>query len=94
MQHQIDGLTAADMCMLSSELWSFLGMIMTDSILPRRQALAAGEEQNGFELWRVLYWDHEGGAQHCQIQGVRQFMASPHCKDMFFWNAHGGMVPQ
>ena len=33
---------------------------MTDELLHRRDALAGEEEQNGFEIWRILVWDHEG----------------------------------
>ena len=74
---RLEGLLSADVYALALDLWTFLGTVMTDNFQPRRQALAAGEEDNGFELFRTLYWDHEGGAQHVQLQGVRQFLAFP-----------------
>ena len=62
---------------------------MNDSLLGRRQALAGGDEGNGFELWRVLVWDHEGCAQQCQIAGVMHFVAFTHTrKDARTLGAH------
>ena len=86
----IDDLQAADLLTLSADLWSSLETIMTDSLLARREALAGGEEANGFELWRILYWDHEGEAQQCQIAGVRSFLTFGQCKDIKVLNAHIG----
>ncbi len=46
--------------------------------LARREALRrGGEENNGFELWRTLFWEHEGGAQQCQLACIRGFLAPP-----------------
>ena len=87
----IDGLQPRDLTMLSVYLWGgVLGTVMTDQQLQRRQALAGGEGGHGFELWRVLYWDHAGGAQQCHLQGLKQFMAFPKCKDVNTLNAHIG----
>lgn len=56
----LDSLSSADLLMLSSDLWASLSQHMTDELLHRRDALAGEEEQNGFEIWRILVWDHEG----------------------------------
>ena len=77
---KIDGLNPADLASLSLDLWTFIGSVVKDEYLPRRQAQAAGEEGNGFELWRSIYWEHEGGSQTVQLQGVRHCMAFPRAK--------------
>ena len=69
----IDVLTAGDLILLAHDLWSFLGTVMTDAIHPRRDALAGGEAGNGFELWRRLYFEHEGGSTQVHLMGIRFF---------------------
>ena len=86
----IDVLTPADLIEMAQDLWSFLGTVMTDDIHPRRESLAAGEDGNGFELWRVLFWEHEGGAQQVHVHGIRDFHTFPQCKSMQDLAAHIG----
>ena len=62
---QVDGLGPAELLMLSQDLWAFLGAHMTDDKMIARDVLAGGEDGNGFELWRILFWDHQGGAKQC-----------------------------
>ena len=61
---------------------------MTDDVHPRREALASGEECNGFELWRALYVQHEGGSMHVPMHGIRSFHNSPQCKTLSDLNVH------
>ena len=58
MTTKIDTLKHYDFVSLSQTLWMLLGNLMTDAIHPRREALAGGEEGNGFELWRQAFLLH------------------------------------
>ena len=49
MQSTVDGLGPQDLVFLANDLYSFLGTVMTDSIHPRREAIAGGEPGNGLE---------------------------------------------
>ena len=75
---------------LSHVLWMFLGAHFTDEFHPRREALAGGQEGNGLELWRQLYWTYEGGAMACRVQGVRHFHTFPQCKKIEDLGVHLG----
>ena len=78
----IDGLVPEELAALASDLYSFLGSVMTDDVHPRRESLAGGEQSNGFELWRMLCTEHAGGAHQCRLHGVRSFHSFPPCKDL------------
>ena len=39
---------------IASQIWSFIGRFMTDTVFGRRLTLTCGEEFNGLELWRAL----------------------------------------
>ena len=78
---RIDSLLSSDLVQLARFLWTFLGNHMTNTLLNRRTALAGGDDRNGFELWRVLYWEHEGGTEQCHLTGARHLIAFPQCKD-------------
>ena len=87
---KIDALRPQDLVAIAHDLWAFLGSVMTDAIHPRRQALAAGEDGNGLELWRALYYQYEGGSVQVHLQGIRSFHSSPQCKRLQDLNVHIG----
>ena len=49
-----------------------------------------GKTYNGLELWRVLYWEHEGGDVAVQVHGIRGFHTYPQCTNMKDLNLHVG----
>ena len=81
---QADALTNTDPVCLSRDLWAFLSTELTGAVYPRRTALAwgGGEGGNGFELWRKLFLQHEGGSALDRVQGVRGCHAFPQCKSI------------
>ena len=86
----VDTLGPNHLIEISQFLWMFLGTVITDDLHLRREALSGGEEGNGLELWRVLFWEHEGGDSAVQIQGMRAFHNIPKCKDVRDLNVHIG----
>ena len=50
---------------VSTELYSFLGDVLNLVMRRKRETIAAGERNNGFEVWRKLYTTYKGGDQ-CQ----------------------------
>ena len=67
-----------------------LSSVISDTLYPGREALAGGEEGNGLELWRNLFWEHEGGDTAVQIHGIRSFHAFPKCSNIKDLNIHLG----
>ena len=54
-----------DMVKISQILWAFLGgHALHNKVYERRLQLTGGEEGNGLELWRALYHENQGGAEH------------------------------
>ena len=54
---------------LSMDLWSFLSKRLGPTLYSNRIPLAHGVEGNGFELWRRLFCDNEGGDRVVQLDG-------------------------
>ena len=90
MKSWIDTLTNTDLVCLSRGLLVFLSNHIPDSLYPRRAAIAGGEDGNGFELWRQLFLQYEGGSTLVHLQGVRSFHAFPACKKIENLNARIG----
>ena len=70
-----------------------------------RVQMAGGEDSNGVELWRRLYIEYEGGAEHVALAGLRRFHAFPKCENTKYlsnylgdWthlrNKHGSQIPE
>ena len=68
----VDG-APLDLPHLSRDLWSFLGPRLGDDVYSRRTQIAGGEDRNGFELWRRLFMENEGGAEQVALAGLRRF---------------------
>ena len=69
-----------DMLKLSQILRALLGShAVNESIYERRLQLTGGEDNHGFELWRSLYQECQGGAEHAIMAGLRRFLRYPKC---------------
>ena len=66
----------------ASQLWGLLGDHMTDHLYDRRIQMASGEDQNGIELWRRFFRDHEGGAEQVKTAGISNLHSFPRCKSV------------
>ena len=59
-----------DMVKISQVLWAFLGgHALHNKVYERRLQLTGGEDGNGLELWRALYHENQGGAEHVIMGG-------------------------
>ena len=66
-----------DMVKVSQLLWAFLGNhCLKNSIYERRLQLTSGEDNNGFELWRALFQENEGGAEQVIMGACVAFFVS------------------
>ena len=71
----IDG----DLVYIASQMWGIMGDYMVDPLYDRRIQLASGEDENGVELWRRFWRDHEGGAEQVRTAGVQNLHSFPPC---------------
>lgn len=54
---------------LSLDLWNFISKRLGVTLYERRVTLASDIEGNGFELWRNLFCQYEGGDEYIQLDG-------------------------
>ena len=71
-----------DARILATELYAFLGTMLTPSLHKRRLRLVGGERGNGMELWRKLFELNEGGGEMCEVAGEAYFFNFPHITDV------------
>ena len=64
---------------LAKNLWGFLSKRLGPTLYENRIPLAHGCEGNGFELWRRLFVDHEGGDRVIQLDGRTGLQNFPIC---------------
>ena len=65
---------------VSQLLWAFLGNhCFANPVYERRLQLTGGEDNHGSELWRSLFQDNEGGAEHVILCGIPRFQRFPNC---------------
>ena len=64
---------------ISSQIWSFTGRFMSDTLFGRRLTLAGGQEFNGLELWRSLYMENMGGSVEMKVAERNFFINFPQC---------------
>ena len=81
----IDGVNAWD---LSTMLEAFLVNYFPKGMYNRRVQLAGGSLGNGFEMWRQLYLDYQGGSDAVQFGGVRRLQEFPKCTSMSKLSEH------
>ena len=69
-----------DLNKISAQLWSFLGQYcLGNKVYDRRLQLTNGEDFNGLELWRRLFLENQGGAEHVMLAGIRRLHRFPRC---------------
>ena len=56
---------------VSRDMYCFMGLYMNDDMFRMREQLAG--EGNGFELWRRLCHDQEGGDELVETAGIQRF---------------------
>ena len=64
---------------IASQIWSFIGRFMTDTLFGRRLTLTCGEEFNGLELWRALWMENHGGSVEMKVHERNFFIHFPKC---------------
>ena len=50
-----------------------------NKVYDRRLQLTNGEDCNGLELWRRLYLENKGGAEHVMLAGISRLHRFPKC---------------
>lgn len=79
LEMKMDDYTGAD---IARELYLVIGKTLREPIYDRMKALAGGCEGNGFQLWRELFREFEGGDPIVQNNLRVQFHAFKQCKDI------------
>ena len=67
---------------LAEMLEGFLVEHMSDSLYRRRKQLSGGERGNGFEMWRWLYNEFQGGSDAVNLGGARRLQDWSRCTKM------------
>ena len=60
---------------LALDLWNFVSKRLGASIFEKRRKWVGGEEGNGFELWRRIFIEYEGGDDVVQNDGRTRLQA-------------------
>ena len=68
-----------DLKWASQHLWSFIRSNITNTVHMRCLTLTMNEADNGFELWRMLFLENEGGAEQVEIAGMTDLHSFPQC---------------
>ena len=74
----IEGINAWD---LSVMFESFIIDLLPKNMYNRRTQICGGEFGNGFELWRRLYLEFQGGDDAVQFGGMRRLQEFPKCEN-------------
>ena len=93
----LDNGVQVDYKWLSQHLWVFLGKNINDDLHARRLALTQNDADNGFELWRALFIENEGGAEQVALGGMSNLHAFPQCPrvdDLQHWLGQWQMTRQ
>ena len=94
---QLDDGTTVDYKYLSQHLWVFIGKNVDNDVHGRRMALTQNDADNGFELWRALYIECEGGAEQVTLNGMSNLHSFPQCpraEDLQHWLGQWQMTRQ
>ena len=65
---------------VTTQLWTFLGGYINDTLLSRRLTMANGEAYNGMELWRTMYQENIGGSAALSNLERGYFIEFPKCE--------------
>ena len=68
-----------DLKWAAQHLWSFIRSNITDTVHIRCLTLTMNEDDNGLELWRMLFLENEGGAEQVEIAGMTDLHSFPSC---------------
>ena len=93
---QLNDGTMVDFKWLSQHMWVFIGKHDND-LHGRRLALTQNEADNGFELWRALFVENEGGAEQVALGGMSNLHSFPQCpriEDLQHWLGQWQMTRQ
>ena len=74
----IDGFNGTE---LALDIWSFISRYIGRRLYDRRAKLGVNIEGNGFELWRRLFYDHEGSSELIALAGRTKLLSFPRCRD-------------
>ena len=81
----VDGISAWD---LSVMFESFVIDFLPRSMYTRRTQISNGEFGNGFELWRRLFLEFQGGSDAVEFGGVRRLLDFPKCESLTKLSEH------
>ena len=70
-----------DLSWISRALYTFMSSNMTKEFNRGLMAYVGGEELNGLELWRRLYWKNQGGSRKVEVGEMRALHKFPKCTD-------------
>ena len=73
---------------LAERLEGFLVEYLSDSLYRRRRQLAGGELGNGFEMWRWLHQEYQGGSEAIRLGGARRLQDWPRCNKLESLSQH------
>ena len=73
---------------LAEILEAFIVEWISDSMYRRRTQLSGGERGNGFEMWRLLYAEFQGGSSAVALGGNRRLQEWPRCNRIEALSAH------
>ena len=79
IENNIEGVDEWD---LSTMVESFLVGYLRRSMYNRRVQLSGGELENGFEMWRRLFIDFQGGSTAVEFGGARRLQEFPKCTSL------------
>ena len=85
LDNNIEGVNAWD---LSTMVESFLVDYFPRSMYNHRVQLSGGEMGNGFEMWRRLFIDFQGGSTAVEFGGVRRLQEFPKCTSLSKLSEH------
>ena len=90
---QISG-KQVDLIHVATQMWSSIADHLDDTIFDRMSQMVSGEDENGIEMWRKLFRDHEGGGEQVKAAGLTNLHNFPKCESpanvipwMSEWNA-------
>ena len=70
-----------DLPWIARALWTFMSSNMTREYNRGLMAYVGGEELNGIELWRRLFWKNQGGARKVELVEMKALHRFPKCPD-------------
>ena len=81
----VNGINAWDLAVMFE---SFVIDWLPKSMYTRRAQIAGGEFGNGFELWRRLYNEYQGGSDAVEFGGIRRLQEFPKCENIAKLSEH------